>query len=124
MDATAGVGPWSASSRQLKQDLEPAVFPPGLKVLSVQVEDASPIVTALAITSVPYLALLHAGLEVARHPGNAPLLDLLGWVQAWHSGQPERRAPRHPSPVPAFSSTRRPCAESSFARRSCSTCST
>ena len=78
--------PWSASSCQLRQDLITAVLPPRLKVLSMQVEDAVPIVTALAITSVPYLVLLHAGTEVARHPGNVPLPDLLEWVQEQRSG--------------------------------------
>ena len=74
--------PWSASSRRLKQELVPAVLPPRLKVLNLQVEDAAHIVTALAIPSVPYLVLLHAGTEVARHPGDAPLPDVLEWVQA------------------------------------------
>ena len=78
--------PWSAPSRQLRQDLVTAVLPPRLRVLSVLVEDAVPIVTALAITSVPYLVLLHAGTEVARHPGYTPLSDLLDWVQAQRTG--------------------------------------
>jgi len=78
--------PWSASSCQLRHDLVTAVLPPSLKVLSLQVEDAALIVTAMAITSVPYLMLLHAGTEVARHPGNALLPDLLDWVQARRTG--------------------------------------
>ena len=70
-------GPWSASSHQLRQDLNPAVLSPRLKVPRLQVEDAAPIVIVLAITSVPDLALLHAGTKGARRPGNVPLQDLL-----------------------------------------------
>ena len=76
---------WSATGRRLKQELETAVRPPEVKVLSLRVEDATSIVTALAIPSVPYLVLLHAGTEVARHPGIVPLPDVLEWIQARRS---------------------------------------
>jgi thioredoxin-like negative regulator of GroEL len=79
--------PWSAAGRRLKRELETAAARPAeLKLLSLRVEDAAPIVTALSIPSVPYLVLLHAGTEVARHPGDAPLPDVLEWVQARQSG--------------------------------------
>ncbi|MGY2895879.1 thioredoxin family protein [Deinococcus sp. UYEF24] len=77
---------WSASARRLKQELGKVVLPLEVKVLSLRVEDATPIITALAIPSVPYLVLFHAGTEVARHPGDGPLSDVLEWIQAWRSG--------------------------------------
>ncbi len=77
---------WSARGRRLKQELETAVRPPEVKVLDLRVENATPIVTALAIPSVPDLALLYAGTEVARPPANVPLPDLLDWVQEQWSG--------------------------------------
>ena len=76
---------WSAFGRWLKQELGKVVLPLEVKVLSLRVKDAVPIITALAIPSVPYLVLLHAGTEVARRPGDGPLSDVLEWIQAWWS---------------------------------------